>query len=266
MNQNLVYVYCLLDCAPELAGSSEPHGLKSLAFGDFYAIVKYVSGSEFSEENLKQNLNNIEWLETNAREHVAVINLLMGEHDAVIPFNFGTIFQSEESLNKFLTDYSESLTENFQHISGKQEWAVKIYCNRKALSEKIDELSEEAAVLEKQIMASGPGKAFLLRRKKTELIENELDRLCKLYGQKYYEEFIAFSEATHLSNLIPPDFNERQDTMILNAAFLIDKIKVADFLSTVETLSKKDNDSGFGIETTGPWPPFSFIYIKEKRG
>ena len=266
MTQKLVYVYCLLDCAPNLAGNTEPLGLKSLAFGGFNAVVKFVHESEFSEENLKQNLNNIEWLETNAREHIAVINLLMDGHNAVIPFNFGTIFQSKESLNKFLTDYSESLTENFQHIGGKQEWAVKIYCNRKALSEKIDELSEEAAALEKQIMASGPGKAFLLRRKKTELIENELDRLCKLYGQKYYEEFVAFSVATHLSNLIPPDFNERQDTMILNAAFLIDKNKVADFLNTVEILSKKDNDSGFGIETSGPWPPFSFIYIKEKRG
>jgi 3-isopropylmalate dehydratase small subunit len=266
MTNNLIYVYCLLDIDPGRAIVPGTHGLKSLALGDFYAIVKFVSEEEFSEENLKQNLNNIQWLETNAREHVAVITLLMEGHNAVIPFNFGTIFQSEESLNKFLTDYSESLTENFQHIGGKQEWAVKIYCDRKALSEKIDELSEEAAALETQIMASGPGKAFLLRRKKTELIDNELDRLCKLYGQKYYEEFRVFSDATHLSNLIPPDFNERQDTMILNAAFLIEKIKVADFLYTVEILRKKVINSGFVIETTGPWPPFSFIYIKEKRG
>lgn len=266
MTQKLVYVYCLLDCAPKLAGSTGTIGLKSIAFGGFYAIAKYVHESEFSEQSLKQNLNNIEWLETNAREHITVTNLLMDEHDAVIPFNFGTIFQTEESLNKFLTDYSESLTENFQHISGKQEWAVKIYCDRKALSQQIDELSEEAAALEKQIMASGPGKAFLLKRKKTELIENELDRLCKLFGQKYYDEFRTFSNATHISNLIPPDFNARQDTMILNAAFLIDKIKVADFLNSVETHRLKDGNSGFGIETTGPWPPFSFIYIKEKRG
>jgi hypothetical protein len=265
MTNNLIYIFCLLESNPNLAINTEPHGLKALAFGNFHAIVKFVSDSEFSEENLKQNLNNIKWLETNAREHVAVINLLMEEHNAVIPFNFGTIFQTEYSLKKFLTDYADSLSENFQHIGGKQEWAVKIYCDRKALSEKIDELSEEAAALETQIMASGPGKAFLLRRKKTELIENELNRLSKLYGQKYYEEFQLFSVATHLNNLLPPDLTERPETMILNAAFLIDKNQVADFLGTVEMLRKKDGNSGFVIETTGPWPPFSFIYIKEKH-
>jgi hypothetical protein len=53
--------------------------------------------------------------------------------------------------------------------------------------------------------------------------------------------------------------------MILNAAFLIEKNQVADFLGTVEMLRKKDGNSGFVIETTGPWPPFSFIYIKEKH-
>jgi len=40
---------------------------------------------------------------------------------------------------------------------------------------------------------------------------------------------------------------------------------VPDFKWTFDTLRKKDENSGFIIEATGPWPPFSFISIKEKQ-
>jgi len=163
-----------------------------------------------------------------------------------------------------MLDYAASIIENFQHIEGKEEWAVKIYCDRKALSEQIDELSEEAAALEKQIMASSPGKAFLLRRKKADLTVNEMDRLCKNYGQEFYDRLRNLSVATSLNNLLPTEFTGRKETMILNAAFLVNKGNVADFLHTVDILNKRNDNSGFIIEATGPWPPFSFISIKEK--
>jgi hypothetical protein len=263
MTNDLVYVYCLLNKQPLLHEALELKDLKFLVCGDFYVVIKYVSSEEFSEENFINNLSDIEWLENNARDHIDVINLLMGQN-TVIPFKFGTIYHTEESLRKFITDYSDSLFENFHHIEGREEWSVKIYCDRKSLSEQIDELSEEAAALEKQIMASSPGKAFILKRKKSELIENEMDRICKNDGQDYFNEFKNLSVSTNLNNLLPKEFTERGDTMILNAAFLVSKTNVNDFRSTVGTLRKKDGNSGFTIETTGPWPPFSFISIKEK--
>jgi len=262
MTNDLIYVYCLSNSPPVLHESMELKGLKSLVFDDFHVVVKYVSEGEFSEKNFKRNLSDIEWLEPNAREHIEMIHLLM-DQNTVIPFKFGTIFYAEDSLKKFITDYSDSLIENFNHIKGKEEWSVKIYCDRKSLSEQIDELSEETAALEKQIMASSPGKAFLLRRKKSEFVENEMDRICKSYGQDYFNEFKNLSVSTNLNNLLPKEFTEREDTMILNAAFLVSKTKVNDFKNTVDILRKKDGNAGFFIETTGPWPPFSFIYIKE---
>lgn len=112
-------------------------------------------------------------------------------------------------------------------------------------------------------MASSPGKAYLLKRKKANLIEIEMDRLCNIYGQKYYDEFKNLSESTCLNNLFPNGYVGSEGRMILNAAFLVSKNKVNDFKSTVYRLRKKNENSGFIIETTGPWPPFSFISIKE---
>ncbi|MCX6306100.1 MAG: GvpL/GvpF family gas vesicle protein [Bacteroidetes bacterium] len=264
MTGNLIYVYCIAEALPRETGRFEARGVKFVVSGGFTVIVKLVSEDGFSEANFRQNVSDIQWLEKNAREHIEVILMVM-EQGAVIPFKFGTIYQTEASLKQFVADYSASLAENFLNIRGKEEWSVKIYCDRKALNEKIDELSAEAAAMEVQIRASSPGKAFLLGRKKNELIENEIDRLCKRYGHEYFVEFKNLSESTKISNLIPKEFTGREDTMILNATFLVDKSRVAGFCSVADALRSKGRNTGISVEATGPWPPFSFISIKEKQ-
>ena len=263
MINELIYVYCISDRQPELGKHPDFEGLRCILTRGIFTVVKMVPNSEFSEENLKKNLSDLGWLDTNAREHIRTISLLMEDYN-VIPFNFGTIYNSQDSLEKFIRDYYDSLIEKFELIGGKEEWGIKIYYNRNVLIEQIDELSTEAADLENQIMASSPGKAFLLRRKKSELIKNELNRLTKTYGQEYYNEIKQLSDATTLNNLLPKELTGREDTMILNAAFLIQRVKANDFNASIISLKKKCVNVGFDIEVTGPWPPFSFISIKEK--
>jgi len=262
MKIDLIYVYCLTNSPPDLGHNNELPGLISVSINGFFVIAKIVQYNEFSEENFKKHLSDIKWLETNAREHIRVIGIIM-MNNTVVPFKFGTIFQNKTNLKKFITDYSDSLNHNFFHIEGKEEWSVKIYCDRRTLSGKIDELSEEAAELEKQIMESSPGKAFLLNRKKADIIGNEMDMICKQYGQEYFDVFKNLSESVILNNLLPKEITGREETMILNAAFLLNKNKLADFKRSADLMNKKDGKSGFLIETTGPWPPFSFISIKE---
>jgi hypothetical protein len=261
---DLIYAYCLTNTPPDLNREVEFKGLKCIESGGFYTVVKMVSSDEFSEENLKKNLSDLAWLDNNARNHVLIISLLM-EDCTVIPFNFGTIYRSEEPVKKFMEDYSDSLIDNLLFVEWKEEWTVKIYCDRKVLIDQIDELSEEAAKLEREIMASSPGRAFLMKRKKTDLIENEADRLCKVYGQEYFDEFKKLSDSFSLNNLIPKEFSERSDDMILNSTFLVGKDKAIDIVSTSDSLRKKNSGLGFDLEITGPWPPFSFITIKEKN-
>jgi hypothetical protein len=263
MANELIYAYCVLHSSPELGEKTEFTGLESIASGGFYVVVKMVSDAEYSEENLKKNLSDIAWLDMNARSHVSIISLLMENH-TVIPFNFGTIYHSVENLNKFIEDYSDLLIRNLQCVDRQEEWVIKVYSNQLILKEHIDSLSPEAAELEKQIMASSPGKAFLLTRKKADLIGNEIEKLCKNYGQEYFNEFKTLSGSDKLNNLIPKEFTCRNDNMILNASFLVVKDLAIEFLSLARRLKNKYSDLGFDLEITGPWPPFSFVAIKEK--
>jgi len=263
MNNELIYVYCLSNSSPELSLYTEFNGLKCIESGGFFITYKNVSEDEFSEENLKRNITNIAWVEINAREHINVISKIM-QNNTVIPFKFGTIYKSEEGLAKFIEDYTLSLNKNIININGKEEWTVKIYCNHDELKNQIEELSKDVSDLEIQIRNSSPGRAYLLERKKSDLIEIEIDKFCKSYGASYYELFLKLSESTRINNLLPKNLTGRNDDMILNAAFLVSKDKVGEFVNTSNILWKEQKITGFNVVLTGPWPPFSFIEIEEK--
>jgi hypothetical protein len=263
MDNELIYVYCLSDTPLRLDDISKQESLKCLVFQGFYAVVKYVSPSEFSEENLKKNLNDLLWVDINAREHIRMIGEVM-QNSTVIPFKFGTLFNSEESLAKFIQDYSGSLTENLNYIKGKEEWSVKIYCNRSTLILQIGDISENVDTLQKEILESTPGKAFFLKRKKIELVDKEIQNVMQICGQTCYDELAALSEQTKINNILSKELTERTDDMILNVSCFVNQGRVKELLNVVDELLKKYKNVGFDMAVTGPWPPFSFILIKEK--
>lgn len=263
MKNDLIYLYCVTDTLPFPGQSIESHGLKYIHFNDFYMVFRHVPYSEFSEVNLKLNLSDVHWRETMAFDHINVINKVM-EQNTVLPFKLGTIFDNDESLRNFIKSHSGSVRENFNYISGKEEWMVKIYCNRRKLSERIDELCKDAAVLEEKIMASSPGKAHMLKSKKSELIDTEMERMARDYGRLYFDNFNILSEASQLNPLLPDGVTGRPDRMILNASFLVNKDNVKFFKNAASSIQKREGDSPIMIETSGPCPPYSFVTLKEK--
>ena len=263
MNTDLLYLYCLTNSKDESNFHLVNRDLSWIESTGFYFLVKHVSSNEFSEENFHRNVTNIGWLDNKVREHLSVINSIMKIH-TVIPFKFGTIFKSIKSIETFAIEYESNLQQNFETIEGCEEWSVKVYCFRNDLAARIDELSIETAQMEVEIQQSSAGKAFFLKKKKEILIENEIDELCDGYGQEYFGSFLIRSELTKRLPLTSSDITGRKDTMILNATFLVKKEKVAELAQSTERFRLRDAKTGFDIELSGPWPPFSFISIKEK--
>ena len=263
MAEELIYIYCIADNPLKPDEISGNETLKSLAYGEFYAIAKLVSPEEFSEENLKKNFADIAWIDVHARDHIRIIGEVM-KNSTVIPFKFGTIFNTTESLGLFINDYSESLKENFKNLKGKEEWSVKIYCDRSVLTGQIDEISDEVRILEEEIQRSMPGKAFILKRKKVELVGKEVEKIMRVCGQSCFDGLAEIAELNRINNILPKELTGRTDDMILNVSYLLNAAKVDDFLESVKKSTEKYKNTSLQVETTGPWPSFSFVNIKEK--
>ena len=263
--KDLIYLYCVTKKAPKLKEVKnlvdEPY---FVYHPGLYAVVSKVKKSEFSEENLKKNLADLEWIKAEASIHEKVIEGVM-KYTCVIPFKFGTIFKTEDNLKAMLEEHVQDLKEKLKNLEGKEEWGVKIYCDIERLKAAV--IQEESGILkiEKEINSSSSGKAYFLKKKKEELMKEAVNKRINEYGQESFELFKILSCEARINKLLPKEVTEREDDMVLNSAFLVDKDKVSEFIHSVDDLKARYNDKGLNFDCTGPWPPYNFCgLLKEK--
>lgn len=263
--EGLIYLYCITDKVPKL---KEIENLVDkpyfIYYQGLYAIVNKVKESEFNEENLKRNLADLEWIKVKASIHEKAIEGVM-KNAGVIPFKFATLFNTEDNLKAMLGAHLEEFKDILIKLEDKEEWGVKIYCNSGKLKENLIQEDEQLLNIDKEINSSLPGKAYLLKKKKEELLNIAVNKKLNEYGQVSFDRLKEKSTEARINKLLPKEVTERNDEMILNSAFLINKDKVGDFLNILDDLRVEYTDKGLFFDCTGPWPPYNFCgLLKEK--
>jgi len=266
MTENqLVYLYCVTNEEPmPKEAENLVDNLYFVHHGGLYAVVRNVGESEFNQEGLKRNMADLEWVKTNATLHERIIEQVM-RNTCVIPFKFGTLFNTDDSLKAMLAEYGEEFEAILRKLENKEEWGVKIYCDAEKL--KAFSINEEPEILEieNKISTSSPGKAFFFKKKKTELLAQAANRKINESGQETFELLKELSFEARINKLLPREVTERADDMVLNSAFLVGKEEVGDFINMVDTLKMHHENNGFFIDCTGPWPPYNFCGLSNKR-
>ncbi len=256
----LIYLYCVTVGVPFL---EDPFSISDISFIEhcgLFVTVKYVSEDDFSEANIKKNISNEPWLDAHAREHLSVIGEIM-KRNTVIPFNFGTIYRSFESVCDFLEKYFIELTDSLSFFENKEEWSVKIFCNKKCIIQNIGSLSKNISDIELQIKNSSPGKAYLLGKKKNEILEKEISQIYNSYSKELFSALNCFSEEYTLNVLLSNDLTGRDEDMIVNSTMLISKENISDFIIKSDELVTEYDHIGLFLEVTGPWPPYTFLKL-----
>ncbi len=259
--KDLIYLYCVTKKVPKF---NEVHhiadNLHFIYHLGIYAVASKVKKSEFGEENLKKNLANLEWIKEKANIHEKVIEGVM-KGTCVIPFKFGTIFNTEDSLKAMLDEHAQDFKANLKNLEGKEEWGVKIYCDMEKLKGSV--IKEEAEILkiEKQINSVSSGKAYFLKKKKEELIKGAVNKRINEYGQDSFELLKGLSLEARINKLLPKEVTEKEEEMVLNSSFLVNRSKVTNFVQAADGLRAKYNAKGLNFDCTGPWPPYNFCEV-----
>ncbi len=262
MAQELIYLYCVSQKEP-IFKDLDLGNIYSICHSGLYAVVSKVSEDEFGQENLKRNLANLEWIKEKAGIHEKVIEGIM-KNTCVIPFKFATIFNTEDNLKTMLGQHLEEFKDILKKLEDKEEWGVKIYAGLEKLKGSLSQEDKELLNIDKEINSASPGKAFLLKKKKEELLNTVMNKKLNEYGQYSFERLSQYAIEKRINKLLPKEVTERNDEMILNSAFLINKDKVENFLNIVEHLRTKYTDKGLFFDCTGPWPPYNFTTVKEE--
>lgn len=264
--EDLIYLYCITKTKPLHTNFKEIKiKIYPIYFQGTYAIVSKVSPSEFSEDNLKKNLAKIEWVEKKVRQHEKIIEEIMRE-TTVLPFKFATIFKFEENVKELLMMRNADFKKMISDLGGKDEWGLKIYCDLGRFKDTLKNEDEKLEDIGREIDSAEKGKAYLLKKKRDELIKNVINEKISEYTQDSFDRLKRQSQDAKINKLLPKEVTQKKEKMVLNAAFLIDKKRIKEFDNILAYLRTKYGPKGLEFDWTGPWPSYNFCSIDEKEG
>jgi hypothetical protein len=219
----------------------EHHGLQ--------AVVCDVDLAEFGEEPVRQNLEQLAWVEKVARTHDSVVRAVAARA-TVAPLRLVTVCLDDDSVVRRLQQWEEPLRSALQRIEGCREWSVKAY----AASTSAESAAEAAQV------AATSGTAYLQRKREQSNRRQQADREAGETADAVHVALAGRSRASRLLTPQDPQLTGRAERMILNGAYLLPDAEEDAFGSLVEDL--RTRHPGVLLEVAGPWAPYSFAVLE----
>ena len=191
-------------------------------------LVSDVSLADFGEAALRENLENLDWLDEVAREHHYVIDAA-ARLFPLLPVRLATVYSGDDALRAALAERGAQLLEALRRVGGRVEWGVKAYAAPE---------STAAAVPESTAAAVSAAQAI-------------------------HAELTVKANATRFHPAPSGQLSRARQPMLLNAAYLLDAAGGVSFTAAVAGQATAHPE--LRIELTGPWPPYSFAGDDEGR-
>jgi hypothetical protein len=241
-----------------LRGVDPAHPVEAVRAGALTVLASRVPLDEFGAEPLRDNLNDLAWLERVARGHEAVLEQAL-QTATCVPLRLCTIYESEERLREMLDRERAAFTEALELLSGKQEWSVKLLVDTEALAAAARELSDEVTGLEDDARGRSEAGAYMLQRR----IDRHLRERAAALASQTAEEVQARLQPWAVDAVSRPPQNRElsghEGEMLLNGAYLVEADQVQGLRELVAELERDYRALGARLELTGPWPPYNFV-------
>lgn len=170
-----------------------------------------------------------------ARQHDAVIRAVF-DSCPVLPLRFGTVVRDDRAAFHLLEEHRVDVSEWLSRIDGHREWGVRVVRPEPAPAPKppLDGISGTEYLAARARQLDGDQQAQTLTRR-------AVDTLHELLG--------------HCS----ADAAQReQRRAFFDAAYLVPQAQEEKFHAQIRQLEDELFAAGATVETTGPWPPYSF--------
>lgn len=186
--------------------------------------------------------------------HEAVIETLM-QHTTVVPLKFGTILKNEDAVTKMLQENEEKFSNLLTKLADRVELGLKVYADRQALMNHLAQIGPRSSSSGKL----SKGAAYLLGRKLEEEAKDQVAAQFAQAGEEIFQELGKEATAAKLSDTLSQKTTTKKKEMILNAAYLVEREKVAHFCQQGTRCMERYEFMEVELEFSGPWPPYNFV-------
>jgi hypothetical protein len=242
-----------------VAGSMEPawfsgvvgvsgRRVRTMRAAGLAAAVTTVSLAEFGEDALRGHLEDLAWLESIARVHHRVVEIV-ATRVPVVPLRLATVYRGDDRVAAMMAARRQDLAAALGRVRGRTEWGVKAYASDSADQDRAVEISRHDS-------AARPGMAYLRQRRRQLDAGDQARRAAAASADRIHAEVGRLAAAADLRPPQDPQLSGQRERMILNGAYLVDDERSAEFEAAVQRVAEQY--SPVRIELTGPWPPYSF--------
>lgn len=257
MAESGVYLYAIAqDLDPErmaeITGVSGT-AVRLISHAGLAAVVSTVPLVQYGEQALRENLEDIRWLEETARTHHAVVAAVADAAPAA-PVRLATIFHDDDRVRDLLEEQAATVREALSRVVGHSEWGVKGYSDPDAF-QPVPEEYDAAAETGK------PGTAYLKQRSSQRRSQATAAQRMADTAEEIHRRLAAFAVATRRHRPQDPRLSGHEGAMVLNTAYLVEDAEAKDFVTAADQLAT--SATGVRLEVTGPWPAYSFISIED---
>ena len=260
-NDEVWYVYGLV--RDGFDASRAPTGIDDTTVGvaksgKIGALVSRLPESGYGASVIEANSGEVDWLSPRAIAHDRVLTWAQ-EHGGVIPLPMFSLWGSEAALTQSLADQAKTLTRVFEHVSGADEFGLRVHRREDVMLSAIDDLDEDIAALRDEAKSAAPGQRYLLERKIAERGKNAVRAASHRMAQHIFDKLRSIARDSLARPPVPESKQAPDATLVLNGAFLVDRERLDEFRAAVGAHVRDYQPKGLTFDFTGPWPPYNFV-------
>ena len=232
------YAYCLTE--HRLSNGTRtrrPFVLDGIQGVNGATVLSYPSG-EFSVvvSEFDRTANNLD--EKYVLEHARVVSVCFRQ-GTVLPFRFGTIFDSDESLKHAVRANRRAFGESVARLKGKAEMHVKLLVRDGGLK-----LPRDVEI------PDSVGGEYLSKLREKASNDRERQTRAKALSVQVHRLFNPLEEEVSCKRVAT-------DGMLIDIAHLIDSKSIEKYQNRYSSAAKQLKNCE--ISVSGPWPPYHFL-------
>ena len=230
--------------------------------GKLAALVSRLDAATYGPAAIERSSGDVSWLSPRAMAHDRVLTWAQ-EHGGVLPMPMFSLWGSDDALRKMLEERQPDFERIFSRVEGADEFGVRVHRRDDALAKSLADLDDDTRRLQQEAAAASPGQRYLLERKLEDHMKLAVRSAAKRMVKQIFDELAVLSRDAVARPLVA-DPNTPDVTLVLNAAFLVDRKRLDEFRSAVGDRVREFQPRGLTFDFTGPWPPYNFTRATQR--
>jgi hypothetical protein len=234
------YAYCIAEQQSLANGtrSRRPSLLEGVQGVNGSPVLAYPS-AEFNIVVSEYEHDGAQFGEKNVLEHARVVSVCF-RSGTVLPFRFGTIFDSDEALRQAVRANRRTFGQSVARLRGKAEMHLKLLVRDGSLREAMAEV----------VLPDTVGGEYLIKLREKASKDRERRTKARALSVQVHKLFNPLEEEISCKKVA-------SDGMLIDIAHLIDSKSIEKYQNRYSSAAKQLKNCELSV--SGPWPPYHFL-------